>query len=210
MPSDWSATADESWHSLGTLESETYHCAYCSVDVASDRGWQTFGGNADIRICPQCNCPTFFSANGRQLPGRLHGRLVNGIGDDVKALYEEARWSFAANAFTGAVMLCRKILMNVSVAVGADENKGFTYYADWLSHEGYVPRGSAGWVTYIKNRGNEANHQIDPMTKQDAQNIITFTEHLLRNMFELPNLIPPRALEATTTREPEELSAKEV
>ena len=208
MPSDWSATADTSWLSIGSVESKTYHCGYCSVNVASARGWLTFHATACILICPQCNSPTFFSAKGQQVPGRLHGGHVMGIGDDIEALYKEARQSFAANAFTGAVMLCRKILMNVSVKKDAKEGLRFAEYVKWLVDKGYVPTGSEGWVTYIKNRGNEANHEIDPMTEEDARSIISFTEHLLRNMFELPNLIPSSALEATTTTEAGELSEK--
>ena len=197
MPRDWSATADSPWINIGSVESNTYHCGYCSVNVASDRGWHTFHSTALILICPQCNSPTFFSAMRQQVPGRLHGAHVKGIADDIEALYNEARQSFAANAFTGAVMLCRKILMNVSVEKGADEGLRFAEYVKWLVDKGYVPTGSEGWVEYIRDRGNEANHVIDPMTEKDAEFLVNITEHLLRNMFELPNLIPPNTAQGT-------------
>ena len=114
-----------------------------------------------------------------------------GLEDDIKGLYREARTSLSVNAFTGAVMLCRKILMNVSVEKGAKEGLRFAEYVEWLVDEGYAPKGSEGWVKYIKDRGNDANHEIVPMAKEDATGVLRFTEQLLRNMFELPELIPP-------------------
>ena len=77
-------------------------------------------------------------------------------------MYNEARDSLTVNAFTGAVMLCRKILMNVAVAKAAPKGQQFAFYGDWLLQEGYAPKGSEGWVKYIKDRGNEANHEMWP------------------------------------------------
>ena len=111
---------------------------------------------------------------------------------DVEGLYKEARLCLSVNSFTGAVMLCRKILMNVSVEKGAKEGLSFAEYVKWLVDQGYAPKGSDGWVDYIRDRGNDANHQIVPMAKEDAISIIGLTEQLLRNMFELPGLIPPK------------------
>ena len=128
---------------------------------------------------------------GSQVPGPLLGGNVEGLQTDVAGLYKEARLSYSVNSFTGAVMLCRKILMNVSVEKGATEGLSFAEYVKWLVDEGYAPKGSEGWVTYIRNRGNDANHVIVPMAADDAKGVLRFTEQLLRNMFELPELVPP-------------------
>ena len=191
MPRDWGATDSEAWQQTVSVTSESYRCGYCGNDVASNSGWYTKGGSAYVRICPQCNVPTFFSANNDQIPGPLLGGNVAGLEDDIADLYKEARASITVNAHTGAVMLCRKILMNVSVAKGAGEGLRFAQYVEWLMAEGYAPKGSEEWVNYIKNRGNEANHEIRSMTKEDAEGVLRFTEQLLRNMYELPDLIPP-------------------
>ena len=190
MPIDWSATGGDGWYSVGEPPSSSYRCGYCGFDVASARGWITQTRVAVIRICPQCNVPTFFSAQDEQIPGPLPGGNVVGIGDHVASLYNEARRSFSVGAYTGAVMLCRKVLMNVSVQKGADEDLRFVEYVEWLLDEHYAPTGSKVWVDYIKDRGNEANHEIRPMTQSDAEGVLRFTEQLLRNMFELPSLVP--------------------
>ena len=190
MPRDWSATGDGTWQNQQSVTSESYRCGYCGNDVASNAGWYTHPTAAFIRICPQCNVPTFFSDHNRQIPGPLLGGNVAGLEDDIADLYKEARVSITVSAHTGAVMLCRKILMNVSVANGAGENLRFAQYVEWLIAEGYAPKGSEEWVNYIRDRGNEANHEIRSMTKEDAEGVLRFTEQLLRNMYELPNLIP--------------------
>ena len=189
MPMDWSATSSDPWDPK-EVESHNYRCGNCGLDVASNAGWRTIRRAAHIRLCPQCNVPTFFSARGHQVPGPLLGSNVTGLEDHIQGLYNEARASLSVNAFTGSVMLCRKILMNVSVEKGAKEGLNFAQYVQWLVDEGYAPRGSEGWVKYIKDRGNEANHEIAPKTKKDATAVLTLTEMLLRNIFELPESIP--------------------
>ena len=190
MPKDWGLTRDHPWQETRTVEPTDYLCGFCGNNVASATGL-TAANVAYIRICPQCNGPTFFSSVDRQYPGARQGGFINKLPSDVASLYDEARDSMTVNVYTGSVMLCRKILMNVAVEKSAKEGLQFAAYVAWLVAEGYAPKGSEGWVTYIKNRGNDANHEIVPMDRADARGVLRFTEQLLRNIFELPNLIPP-------------------
>ena len=146
---------------------------------------------ASIRLCPQCNAPTFFSAQEAQHPGPLLGGEVASLTDDVRRIYDEARNALTVGAATGTVMLCRKILMHVAVDMGADEGKKFQEYVEWLASEGWIPRGGQPWVDFIRRRGNEANHELPQMTSDDAAGILRFTEALLRNVYELPAAVPP-------------------
>ena len=190
MPKDWSRTGAQAWSNIHTVESDEYRCGYCSNDVASKDGWTTSPAGAIIRICPQCNSPTFFTATNEQWPGPKVGVSVAELPPDVEALYEQARSSVTVSAFTGAVMLCRKILMHVAVGKGAKEDQTFAWYVQWLLDEHYVPRGSEGWVDYIRARGNDANHEIVPMNKEDAAGVLRFTRALLSNVYELPADVP--------------------
>ena len=146
---------------------------------------------AAIRLCPQCNAATFFSAQDTQHPGPILGREVASLTDDIRGVYDEARSSLTVGAATGTVMLCRKILMHVAVDKGADEGKRFQEYVEWLATEGWIPKGGQPWVEFIRQRGNEANHELPHMTREDAAGILQFTEALLRNVYELPALVPP-------------------
>ena len=80
--------------------------------------------------------------------------------------------------------------MHVAVEKGADEDKTFQFYVQWLIDEHWVPKGAAGWLGYIRSRGNEANHEIVIMDKEDSTGVLRFTEALLRSVYELPAAVP--------------------
>ena len=80
--------------------------------------------------------------------------------------------------------------MHVAVEKGAKVGADFKFYVEWLIQERYAPRGAEAWLTYVKDRGNEANHELVPMTNQDATGVLRFTEALLRGVYELPNIVP--------------------
>ncbi len=193
MPKDWRATSNENWQDLRKVPPDSYRCGYCGYDVASELGLTIGSHTANLRICPQCNGPTFFSATGFQIPGPKPGGSLSKLPSLISALYEEARSSRSANAFTGTVLLCRKLLMHIAVEKGAKENQTFAFYVNWLITERYAPRGAEEWVVYIKDRANEANHEIVQMSQADADGLLGLTEQLLRNVYELSGLVPSQA-----------------
>jgi hypothetical protein len=89
-------------------------------------------------------------------------------------------------AYTTATMACRKLLMHISVERGADANKSFQHYVEWLSENHYIPPGGEGWVSQIRTVGNEANHEITLVSHEMAERILSFTEMLLRFVYEFP------------------------
>src|SRR5437764_14330723 len=101
-----------SWVNLHGLTPQRYICGHCGEDVSPNTGYQTSNNNypARIYICHVCNRPTFIFVN-EQLPGAPYGEAVAHLPVDVDALYQEARNSMAVSAHTGAVLLCRKILI---------------------------------------------------------------------------------------------------
>ena len=203
-------TREEHWQNISAVPAASYDCGYCSAATASGTGVKSDGNRYFVRFCPNCNGPTFFGAGGVQWPGRKLGLSVSGLSRDVQAVHEEARTSIANNAYTGTVMLCRKILMHVAVEKGAKQDLSFQQYVKWLIDERYAPRGAEHWLDYVRNRANEANHEIVVMNREDAEGVLLFTEALLRGVYELPAMVPStppkRADEAdqeTPEREPE-------
>ncbi len=77
--------------------------------------------------------------------------------------------------------------MNVAVKQGALEGKPFIEYVEYLSDKGYVPPNGKHWVDHIRKKGNEATHEIALMKKEDAEDLISFTEMLLKFIFEFPS-----------------------
>ena len=182
---------DANWDNANTVVTERFRCGFCDHLVASSRGWQTTKGyqyRCWIRICPNCNRPTY-SEMAEQHPGVAFGNQVQNLPDDVSALYEEARACCAGSSYTAAVLVLRKLLMNIAVQKEASENLKFIEYVEYLSRKGYVPPDGTIWVDHIRKKGNEATHEIKLMGKKDAEDLVVFSEMLLKFIYEFPGLI---------------------
>lgn len=184
---------DIHWNNLSSIGSTDYQCGYCGKVVASDKGYfaNTLleGHKARIYICPHCARPSFFYG-GVQSPQVAPGNEVQHLPDQIQALYREARNCVAATAYTASVLACRKLLMNIAVEQGADEGLRFIEYVDYLADNGFVPPNGRGWVDHIRKKGNEATHEINLMTADDAAELIAFAEMLLKFIFEFPAKVP--------------------
>lgn len=179
-----------SWNGAGTLQSIEYTCGYCDNDIASNKGYSS-ADTRGIRICHFCGNPSFFDGRGGKVPGSFMGNPVKNIDDeDLATLYKEARQCGTANAYTAAVLACRKILMHIAVDKGDDTGKSFLQYVEYLSDNNYIPRDAKGWVDYIRQKGNEANHEIVLMEKDDAERLISCIEMLLKVIYDFPARIP--------------------
>lgn len=178
------------WQGVANVTAHAYECPYCENQVASQKAFFASEGHR-IFLCPMCQEPTYFK-DSDQIPGSSFGDNVSDLPADVESLYNEARRCMAVSSYTGAAMLARNVLMNVAVAEEAEEGKSFAHYVDYLASKGYVPPKGKPWVDHIRTKGNEANHEILAITREDAEELILFTGMLLRFMYELPAKRPPQ------------------
>jgi hypothetical protein len=183
--------ADISWRGAQYIPSKSYTCGYCGKVVGPNLGFYEEPKPGDshgthwIYICSFCCQPTYFDGF-QQTPGAPFGHDIEQLPFDVANLYREARNCMTVGSFTAAVLACRKILMNVAVNKGANQGELFIKYVEFLDSKGYIPPDGKAWVDHIRKKGNEANHEIKQMIQNDAQELITFTEMLLRFVFEFP------------------------
>lgn len=200
--------AEYRWVNIGSLVSHSYVCGHCSQPLASKDGFtgyyeyytgrSTAKAYAYIYICHFCHQPTFFCNDFKvQIPGTSFGIEVNDIEDlSVKTLYEEARRATSTNCYTSAVLACRKLLMHIAVSKGADSNKSFAYYVDYLSEKNFVPPGAISWIDHIRKIGNQANHEIAIIEPDDAKELLEFVGMLLKIIYEFPAIVrkktPPK------------------
>jgi len=120
---------------------------------------------------------------------KLFGKQVPNIDSlEIEKLYNEARGSFSSGAYTASAMCCRKLLMNLAVSKGANENSSFNYYVGYLETNNYLPNGTKDWVDIIRTKGNEATHEIALSSQDEAEEILKFSEMLLRLIYEFPNM----------------------
>ncbi len=174
------------------LDSRDFVCGYCGAYVASNEGMAAtpcsdsfYVNGGGVYICTNCYMPTFLY-EGMQVPGNRYGNSVNNVPDRVDKVYEEARSCYAANAYTGTVLLCRKLLMHVAIDLGADDNLKFIEYVNYLNDKHFVSVKSHNWVDQIRKYGNKATHELEVNSQQDAQMILKFCEMLLKMNYEYP------------------------
>lgn len=179
------------WSNLQGMPNRRFDCGHCGSDIASTAGMngknKSNGNPVFLYYCHNCGKMSFFDDKGNQHPGKKFGSDIEGIDDaSVKELYDEARDCYSSNAFTASVMCCRKLLMNIAVSKGDKEGKRFVQYVEYLDINHYTPPNSEEWVKHIKDQGNEANHEIKMKEREDAEELITFLEMLLKFDYEFP------------------------
>ena len=108
------------------------------------------------------------------------------------SLWDETCSCLGVQAWTAAVMLCRKMLFHLAVLQGLAEKdadgRAPSFYAcvKHLEDSGLISASMRGWVDRIKDVGNGANHEIPGTTEKEAMDIASFTQQLLVLMFEIP------------------------
>lgn len=181
------------WHRFSTVSTKTFVCGHCGKDVASEKGDYTSTTTLSligyVHVCPNCNRPTFFFQN-EQVPGELPGKPIDSLPDFIEKLYLEAQRCISVGSNTACILVCRKLLMHIGHDKGAPEGAKFIQYINYLHDNHYIPPDGKGWVDYIRNKGNEANHEIVIAGKDEAVGLLVLTEMLLRIIYELPNRVP--------------------
>lgn len=177
------------WQHLNELHSKLFVCGYCGADIASSKGYFASDGRnsnpeATIMICHKCEKPTYIGNDGEQVPGPMIGEEVANLPEDISSLYNEVRRAYSVNAFTCSVLCARKILMHIAISKGAEENKNFEYYVDYVTDGDIVPKNMKSWIDRIRDAGNESNHELKSNTEEEAAQIIEFLGMLLKLVYQ--------------------------
>ncbi|MBI2031558.1 MAG: DUF4145 domain-containing protein [Candidatus Levybacteria bacterium] len=189
----------QSWQHLGNLSPRQFVCGFCSDKVGAHMGYHNSHNGHLIYICPNCGAPTYFVGN-IQHPGAIIGRSIKNLPEDVNEVYREIRESVQNACYTAAVLLGRKLLMHIAVDIAkAKEGNSFVSYIDHLSKSGYIPPHGGKWLTFVKDIGNEKNHELKIGEKDESEKILKFIEVLLIFIYEFPNELPDEEVATPTT-----------
>ncbi|WP_181818682.1 DUF4145 domain-containing protein [Rhodococcus sp. AG1013] len=184
-----------------------------SIDKSGDDGWRVAdcadcGPKSQMAVLAiaendgfpiqwmRCvNCKRGYVANGHRVsPFAEPLSVPNGLPDDVRLVWREARRCLGVGANAAAVMMCRKLLFHVAVSHGLPERNSkdrapsFYEALEHLQAEGIITQPMRKWVDRIKDVGNQQNHEIVTIAKEDALDIARFTEKLLELAFEMDYL----------------------
>lgn len=176
------------------VESHKVKCGYCGNIIAPHIGYAIRKGDktgpilAYIYMCPHCKNPIIYFAREKAvIPGSMYGRDIKNLPEKIDLLYSECRTCYANQCYTASQMIARTLLMHIAVEQGADENKTFAYYVDYLDSKGYIPPNGKAWVDFIRTSGNIANHELIIKEKEETEKVISFLSTLLLVIYELPN-----------------------
>ena len=158
-------------------EVDLYHFKMDEYEVREFKGW-----TRRWLLCPKCGKGSVQN-DYVILPHPPSFPTIDGLPNNIHSLYDEARTSFDARAYTGCEMLCRKILMGAAVNNGAEENKSFEYYVDHLDTAGYVTPPMKKMATIIRKNGNKAAHDINMPDPKRAEHTLKFTRRILDSIY---------------------------
>ncbi|MFA5196854.1 MAG: DUF4145 domain-containing protein [Patescibacteria group bacterium] len=180
----------EGWQNINSLNTRSFICWDCGDKVASDKGYYySHVKTAFIYVCPSCGKPNFFDTEDQQTPRPLIGREIKNLPADICNIYKEIRDCIKNGNYTAATLLGRKLIMHLSVDIaGAKEGESFVKYVEYLKSSGFTPPKSESLLNYIKDTGNEKNHEIKEGTAGEAEKILSFIEVLLLFMYEFSDV----------------------
>lgn len=106
---------------------------------------------------------------------------------ELTQLYEEASKAFAAGAYTACTMVSRKLLMVCACQEGATDGKNFTEYVTHITDTVLTFPKAKDAIDKIRTIGNEANHTIRFVTREDAKRALSIVTYMLNAIYALPN-----------------------
>jgi len=167
-------------------------CSNCSGTQMVVLAW-TNDGQAWYR-CANCG---FGKVNNFGISAPSAAPLSNpkGLAGTELDVWTEVRRCLSIAAPTAAVMLCRKLLFHIAVANGLpaknDKDRAPTYAeaVKALEDAEVITRKMRPWVNRIKDVGNDANHELEPVTMESAMDVALFTEQVLRLAYEMDALM---------------------
>lgn len=149
------------------------------------------GGQGRFLLCTGCQHGTYERDGGIFPPPPMAANVL-GLPPDVEAAWMEARLSAGARAYTAAELMCRKILMHLAVDVaGSSAGESFKSYIEDLDEAGYISTGMKPIVEMVKDRGNDATHQLEPSSRAEAEQTLSITQYLLETVYGLRRFLPP-------------------
>lgn len=180
--------SSNTWEGTKKISSKSFTCWNCDENIASEIGYFSGYPGHKIYICHNCYAPSIFASDSNTM-GIMPGKRITKLPEQINKIYNEARACISVKAYTAAVMLFRKILMNLAVEEGAKAGGSFVSYVDFLCKNGSVHKKQTKQADEVRKMGNDANHQIECRTEEEAMELLKFIEFLLLNNYEFADEI---------------------
>ena len=108
--------------------------------------------------------------------------------DNVARYFVQGMENLTRN-FDAAGMMFRKALDTALTAKFPNIKGRLVDRIDEAAKQGAMTKNMADWAHQIRRLGNEAAHEEEPFSRQDAEELRSFTDLLLRYLFTLPGML---------------------
>ena len=142
-----------------------------------------------------CSCPReepaiVFEQEGKavlQIPEAREFKSDDGWPPELGQLFDEGAKAFAAGAYTAAAMVVRKVLMVCACQEGATDGEPFAKYVDHITTNVLSYPKAKDAIDKIRTIGNDANHAVRFVTREDAHRALSIVTYMLNAMYSLPS-----------------------
>lgn len=195
----------------------TFDCPHCKtrhVAFTAAFEWRPQeGGQRALFICGSClegvireyhNHSSIMQLTGdisrynvrldRQWPEPLPGSAPSDTPATVGSYFEQGTSSLEAGNFDAAGMMFRKALESATKVLSPElAGKKLVQRIDELAKDAKLTPDLAGWAHEVRLGGNDAAHEDEPFTFEEAVDLRNFMENFLRYAFTLPSAVRRRS-----------------
>jgi len=160
--------------------------------VKGDSQWQSNEIGSLFGICSHCGLPVIFGGkrdNRFMYPRPQKFNAIEHLPEDVGKIYNEMRSCFGANNYSALAMLARTLLKHIATEQGHvfTTKSDFVESVDFLKKE-FFPKVNSNFINQVKKYATEVVHDLTILEDKDiANNIMLFSEQILKMVYELPN-----------------------
>jgi hypothetical protein len=188
------------------------HCRTNSVAFLAVRSWLVRDQGRCLFLCGACNegiirayygssdpaasngdIQTLNIVIGRQWPESPKGSAPKDTPENVAKFFEQGTSSIDFGNFDAAGMMFRKSIEAATKLLDSElAQKKLVTRIDDLADAGKLTKDMAEWAHEVRLGGNDAAHEDEPFSLEDAQALQNFVENFLRYAFTLPSAVRRR------------------
>lgn len=172
-------------------------CGSCGEGVI----WEFFGPQGGV-VQLGGDIASFGMMLGMQWPEEESGAAPENTPATVARYFEQGTSSLSSGNFDAAGMMFRKTLETATKILDESFVKlPLVKRIDALAGSGKLTPDLAEWAHEIRLGGNDAAHEEEPFTPEDAESLKKFLENFLRYAFTLPSAVRTRSAPGNTVQE---------
>ncbi len=186
---DVAFTAVIEWVTKSKSRRALFTCGSCEEGVI----WEFSGPNNSVMQLGG-NIEFFKMILGEQWPVEESGEAPEDTPASVARYFEQGTSSLRSGNFDAAGMMFRKTLETATKILDeALAKKPLVARIDDLAKKGKLTPDLAQWAHEVRLGGNDAAHEEEPFSSEDAESLRNFIENFLRYAFTLPSAVRRRS-----------------